>query len=175
MLLHLIKSQLNVEPVLNSNIYKSSCIEAPVSIIIKEPQTLKEFEAYYLLRYEVLRKPWNQPPGSEKDTNEDSSIHIMACDKNNQVLGVCRLQFNSPSEAQLRYMCVKENTQGLGIGKKLIAYSEEKAKKLGAKKIILQAREIAVEFYKKCGYSIVEKSFLMWDEIQHYLMTKLIG
>lgn len=98
----------------------------------------------------------------------------MACDKNNTVLGVCRLQLNSATEAQLRFMGVRENTQGLGIGKKLITYAEEKAKEQGAKKLILQAREIAVEFYKKCGYTIVEKSYLMWGEIQHYLMEKNI-
>lgn len=143
-------------------------------IIIREPQTPKEFEAYFLLRYEVLRKPWNQPPGSEKDKDEDSSIHIMALDEDKNVLGVCRLQFNSATEAQLRYMGVKENTQGSGIGKKMIAYAEEKAKEKGAETLILQAREIAVEFYKKCGYTIVEKSFLMWGEIQHYLMKKTL-
>ncbi len=98
----------------------------------------------------------------------------MACDQNNAVLGVCRLQLNSPSEAQLRFMGVKQDTQGLGIGKKIIFFAEQKAKQQGATKLILQAREIALEFYKKCGYSIVEKSFLMWDEIQHYLMEKKI-
>lgn len=96
----------------------------------------------------------------------------MACDQNNIVLGVCRLQFNTPAEAQLRFMGVKQDTQGLGIGKKLISFAEQKAKQKGAAKLILQAREIAVEFYKKCGYTIIEKSFLMWDEIQHYLMKK---
>ena len=124
------------------------------------------------MRYEVLRKPWDQPLGSEKDNNEESSIHIMACDENNNVVGVCRLQFNSSSEAQIRFMGVSENAQGFGIGKKLIEHAEQKAKQKGATKMILQAREIAVDFYKKCGYSIVEKSFLMWDEIQHYLMKK---
>lgn len=147
-------------------------MDTPFSITIKEPQTSKEFEAYYLLRFEVLRKPWNQPLGSEKDNNEDISTHIMACDQNNTILGVCRLQLNSATEAQLRFMGVKENTQGLGIGKKLITYAEQKAKQQGTSKVILQAREIAVEFYKKCGYSVVEKSFLMWNEIQHYLMEK---
>ena len=141
-------------------------------ISIKEPQTPKEFEAYYLLRYEVLRKPWNKPLGSEKDENEKTSIHIMAVDDNKTVLGVCRIQFNSDSETQLRFMAVKENTQGLGIGRKLIEYAETTAKKKGANSMILQAREIAVDFYKKCGYTIIEKSFLMWDEIQHYLMEK---
>jgi GNAT superfamily N-acetyltransferase len=60
----------------------------------------------------------------------------------------------------------------LGIGRKLIAYAEKKAKEKGAKKMILQARDIAVDFYKKCGYLVDKKTFLMWNEIQHYLMIK---
>ncbi len=144
------------------------------NIKIVEPHTPKEFEAYFLLRYELLRKPWNQAIGSEKDEYENSAFHAMACDEKNNVVGVCRLQLNSSTEAQLRYMAVKNNMQGLGIGKKLINYLEKKAQKKGATKMILQARENAIDFYKKCGYSIVEKSYLMWGEIQHYLMEKNI-
>ena len=96
----------------------------------------------------------------------------MALDEKEDIIGVCRLQMNSPSIAQLRFMAVKENKQGSGIGKKLISYAEEKARQKGATTLILQSREIALEFYKKCGYSIKEKSFLMWNEIQHYLMEK---
>ena len=142
------------------------------NIIIVEPQTQKEFEAYYLLRYETLRKPWGQPIGSEKDEQENESIHIMACDDDKNILGVCRLQFNSSDIAQLRYMAVKDGTQGLGIGKKIIEYAERIAKEKSAQKIILQSREIAIGFYEKCGFTIVEKSYLMWGEIQHYLMEK---
>jgi N-acetylglutamate synthase-like GNAT family acetyltransferase len=145
------------------------------SIQIIEPQTTQQFEAYYLLRYQVLRQPWNQPPGSEKDNDEATSDHAMACDANNNALGVCRLQMNSPAEAQLRYMGVKTNTRGLGIGKKLITYMEQKALQKGATKMILQSRESAVDFYKKCGYNVVEKSYLMWGQIQHYLMEKTLG
>jgi predicted GNAT family N-acyltransferase len=141
-------------------------------VIISEPQTIKQFEAYYLTRYQTLRQPWGQPPGSEKDDQEANCIHFMACDEKENVLGVCRLQFNSLEEAQLRYMGVQKSTQGSGIGKKLISHAETKAKQAGAKKMILQAREVAVEFYKKCGYAVVEKSYLMWNEIQHFLMEK---
>jgi N-acetylglutamate synthase-like GNAT family acetyltransferase len=142
------------------------------SITIQEPQTPKEFGAYFLLRYEILRKPWNQPNGSEQDEMEDVSIHAMAISEQNEIIGVCRLQLNSKEEAQLRYMAVKEEMQGKGIGKKLIAYLENKAKENGAKKIILQSRENAVPFYINCGYNLVEKSYLMWNQIQHYLMQK---
>ncbi|MEO6901903.1 MAG: GNAT family N-acetyltransferase [Bacteroidia bacterium] len=142
------------------------------TIIISQPQTKQDFDAYYMLRYEILRKPWNQPIGSEKDKMEADCIHLMACDENNTLLGVCRLQFNSETEAQLRYMAVRKGSQHTGVGKKLINYSEKLAMQKNADKLILQARDTAIEFYKKSGYSIVEKTYLMWNEIQHYLMEK---
>jgi len=144
----------------------------PKKIQIIEPQSPQEFEAYYLVRYNTLRKPWNQPVGSEKDAHEIESIHAMAVDEYNKVLGVCRLQYNSATEAQLRFMGVVDEAQGLGIGRLLIDYMELKAKNHGTKTMILQARENAVDFYKKCGYSVKEKTFKLWDLIQHYLMTK---
>jgi hypothetical protein len=49
---------------------------------------------------------------------------------------------------------------------------EEIARNKGASSMILQARENAVKFYESCGYRIVEKTFLMWGEIQHYLMSR---
>jgi len=145
------------------------------TIKIIKPQTIEEFEAYYLIRYNTLRKPWGQTMRSEKDEAEKTSIHLMAIDDNNQVLGVCRLQFNSTDEAQLRYMGVIETARNKGVGIKLIISAETIAQENNAKKIILQAREIALPFYIKCGYKIVEKSYLMWNEIQHYLMEKKLN
>ncbi|MBL7882694.1 MAG: GNAT family N-acetyltransferase [Bacteroidia bacterium] len=139
---------------------------------IIEPQTQQEFEAYYLVRYQTLRKPWNQPIGSEKDEFESSSIHAMALNDKDKIIGVCRLQKNTDFEFQIRFMGVIDEAQGLGVGKKLIDYMEKKATSLGAQKMILQARENAVPFYLKCGYSIKQKSFVLWNIIQHYLMEK---
>ena len=59
---------------------------------IISPKTEEEFEKYYELRWRILRKPWNQPLGSERDDDEDNSFHLMAIE-NNKTLGVARLQF----------------------------------------------------------------------------------
>jgi N-acetylglutamate synthase-like GNAT family acetyltransferase len=141
--------------------------------IVSEPRTAEDFEAYYALRYETLRKPWNQPTGSEKDSEEETSTHAFIKHEG-QVLAVCRLQMNTTTTAQLRFMAVAENQQGKGLGKLMMHYMEEKAREKGATEVILQARENAVRFYQSCGYSIVEKSHLLWGEIQHYLMRKEI-
>ena len=37
---------------------------------IIQPKSPEDFKKYYNLRYEVLRKPWNQPIGSERDRKE---------------------------------------------------------------------------------------------------------
>ncbi len=142
------------------------------TISITEPQTLQEFEAYYLLRYEILRKPWNQSQGSEKDDMENECFHAMLCDENKVVKGVGRIQFNTSEEAQLRYMAIADDSQKKGFGKKLVEYLENKAKEKGAKTIILQSRSEAVDFYNKCGYMKIKETFLLFNEIQHYLMSK---
>jgi hypothetical protein len=38
----------------------------------------------------------------------------------------------------------------------------------------VHAREIAIPFYESLGYQLVEKSHLLFDEIQHFLMIKKI-
>jgi len=69
-------------------------------------------------------------------------------------------------------MAVRDDQQGKGVGKKLMARVEEKAKQEKLEKIVLQSRENAVEFYKAIGYTITEKTFRLWDVIQHYKMEK---
>ena len=139
-----------------------------------EPVSPQDFEKYYQLRWEVLRKPWNQAKGTEKDEAEGTSIHLMAIDETNECVGVSRLQFNSTEEAQIRFMGVRNDQQGKGVGKKLMTYLEAKAKENSRKKIVLQARENAVPFYLSIGYTQTEKTFLLWDLIQHYKMEKEI-
>jgi len=40
--------------------------------------------------------------------------------------------------------------------------------------IMLDAREPAIGFYQKLGYNVEKKSYVLFDEIQHFRMTKQI-
>jgi ribosomal protein S18 acetylase RimI-like enzyme len=137
----------------------------------REPKTKKEYERYYDLRWRILREPWNQPRGSEKDELEGQSIHLMACEKGKPV-GVGRVHFNSSKEAQIRYMAVEEGLQGKGVGTIILRELEKSAKRKAADHIILNARESAVGFYKKHGYRIVGKAHTLFRVIPHYKMRK---
>ena len=140
---------------------------------IIEPESSEEFRKYYNLRYEILRKPWGQPIGSERDEGETTSIHRMIIDeKTGEVLAVGRLQFNSIDEAQIRYMAVLSDIQGQGFGSQIISALEDVARENGNKWMILSARENALQFYKNNGYNIMKKTHLLFGEIQHWLMGK---
>jgi ribosomal protein S18 acetylase RimI-like enzyme len=141
-------------------------------LIITEPATEKDFELYYDLRWRILRKPWNQPKESEKDNLEDKAIHVMVCNEDRIPIGIGRAHFNSDEEAQIRYMAVEEEWQGEGIGGMILKWLEEKIKEKGAKYIVLNARDIAIDFYEKHGYEIVKEARTLFDVIPHYKMRK---
>ncbi len=141
---------------------------------VKEAKTKQEVEAIIDLRYKILRQPWDQPRGTGTDNLEDTSINAFIADENGVVLACGRLQENENKVGQIRFMAVDGSQQGKGLGKKIVEFLEIKGKQMGLKKIELQARENAVEFYKSNGYTIKEKSFLLWGIIQHYLMEKTL-
>lgn len=138
---------------------------------IKSPQTDADWNAYYALRFSVLREPWNQPVGSEVLADEDQAIHAIAVE-NGEVLGVARMHESAEKQGQVRCVATATKAQGKGIGKAIMAYLEEKAKQKGWGEIVLEARENAVPFYEAIGYTIVAESYLLFGEIQHYRMQK---
>ncbi|MFI5219998.1 MAG: GNAT family N-acetyltransferase [Bacteroidia bacterium] len=141
---------------------------------VNEPMTREDFEKYYRLRWQVLRKPWEQPKGSERDELDATSTHAFLKNKLGEVIAIGRLHFNSETEGQIRFMAVSEKYRGNNYGVGILKYLEEKAKANGAEKIILEARSTAVSFYKRNGYELLKKSFVLFDAIQHYRMQKLL-
>ncbi len=142
-----------------------------MGVIIKQPETDDDFRQYFNLRWRILRAPWGEPEGSEIDGIEDQCFHIMAVD-GNHVVGVGRLQFNSVGEAQIRYMAVSEEYEGIGIGRQIVSTLEQEAIDQHVEKIVLDAREPAVGFYRKLDYRVEKKSYVLFNEIQHYRMMK---
>lgn len=142
-----------------------------MEIEIRSPKTDAEWHAYYDLRYRVLRKPLNQPLGSEKNEGDSSGEHF-ALYENGILKAIARLDVSEAQIAQVRFVAVETSIQGKGFGKRIMKAVEEKAKKDGNEKIILHARDYAVKFYENLNYSLIDKSYKLFDVLQHYLMEK---
>jgi len=139
---------------------------------VRAPKTANEFAQYYQLRWQILRKPWQQTLGSEQDEQDSCAIHRMILNETEQVLAVGRLEKISVKQGRIRYMAVDESAQGQGLGQKIIHELEIQATQLGMTEICLNARENALDFYQKQGYENQGYSHTLFEQVKHYRMTK---
>ena len=140
--------------------------------IVKIADNEEELKSIINLRYKILREPWRQTAETASDDLEATSVNAFITNDLGETIACGRLQENASKVGQIRFMAVVLSYQGKGLGKMIVSFLEEKASGLALLKIELQARENAVKFYKNCGYVVEEKSFLLWGQIQHFLMSK---
>lgn len=143
-------------------------------MIVRPPQTKEEFERYRDLRWKVLRAPFNQPRITEEDDEGTEDFPIMVCEVDGIPIGVGRAHFISEDEAQIRSISVEPEWEGKGIGSIVLRELEKIVFEKGTRRIIIHARNNAIEFYKKNGYESVGPSYTLFGNIEHTLMEKFI-
>ncbi|MDX1678214.1 bifunctional GNAT family N-acetyltransferase/thioesterase [Arsukibacterium sp.] len=140
---------------------------------LTQPLTPEHWQAYYHLRWQVLRAPWDQPPGSEQDEFEPQAYHLMLTDGQGKLLAVGRLHQLDLNRGQIRYMAVAEQARGKGAGRMILQGLEQQAVILGLQQLQLNAREQAVDFYRQLGYQQEGQAAALFG-IPHLKMTKSI-
>ena len=138
---------------------------------ITTPKTTSDFNQYFLLRWELLRKPWDQKKGSERDDLENVSEHRMVV-IDGDIVAVARLHYLNETVAQIRYMAVRKEFEHRGIGKALYTALEDEVRNNKTRKIILHAREPVIGFYEKLGFTVIKKSHVLFNQVQHFEMHK---
>ena len=142
--------------------------------ILRSPKTVSDFQKYYDLRWEILRKPWNQPKGSERDPSDNKSYHILT-EIDGDIVGIGCVQLFEDGVGRIRFMAVADGYQKQGIGQAIVYKLENYAAQQRWTKIRLWARESAITFYKNIGYEIVGDGYTIFDVIHHKVMEKKIG
>ncbi|MEN3322987.1 GNAT family N-acetyltransferase [Mariniflexile soesokkakense] len=133
----------------------------------------------YIVRHPVLRtgKPIETCTFDGDDLNTTFHLGIYIEDK---LVGVCSF-FKSKHQLlteefqyQLRGMAVLDEYQGFGLGKFILTHGENLLKQKNTQVIWCNARENAVEFYKKTSYKIIGNPFNIEDIGLHYIMHKTL-
>jgi thioesterase domain-containing protein len=141
---------------------------------IVNPTTPEQLAEYYNLRWQVLRKPFKRPRGSEHDEYDQVSEHCMLIDEKSKPIGVGRLHFNSPEEAQIRFMAVLPDLQGEGHGVRIIQHLELRARDQGATRVIINSRDTTLGFYLRCGYELKEEADTVQNPGAEHQLVKYI-
>jgi thioesterase domain-containing protein len=135
------------------------------------PNTAEQWQQYYQLRFDVLRAPWQQPAGSERDELEAQAFHLMLLNEQGQVAAVGRLHQLDAGTAQVRYMAVSEAFRGKGAGSRILAGLEAQAAAWGCTDVRLNARDSALSFYQRHGYRTLTEAPMQFG-IRHLVMQK---
>ena len=141
---------------------------------VHTPATEQELEAYYQLRWQLLRAPLQHPRGSEKDIYDAHSEHRMILDANGSPIACGRIYTAGASESQIHYMAVIPEYRKQGLGSLLISALEDEAHRAGSERIVMNARIEAVPFYEKCGFSLVGSGQVS-EGIRHRQMIKEVN
>ena len=135
-------------------------------IVYGSEEYMRELE----LRDEVLRKPIGLSIFDDHLEKETKDYHIGAF-RNEVLVGILILTDINNDQIKVRQVAVDELFRGKHIGTKLTIYADDLAKRLDYKRIILNARKTAVEFYEKLGYLKEGDEFLEVG-IPHFRMHR---
>ena len=141
--------------------------------------TIKHISATeaYTVRHPVLRK--GKPIDScVFDGDNLSSTFHLGVFIDNKLIGVCSFfKYNhqlltEEFQYQLRGMAVLNTYQNKGLGNVILNYGETLLKEKNMNVIWCNAREKALNFYKKMGYESIGEPFNIKDIGLHYVMWK---
>ncbi|NNE29689.1 MAG: GNAT family N-acetyltransferase [Saprospiraceae bacterium] len=118
-----------------------------------------QYDESVRLRDKLLRKPLGMEFETEELAKEYQCIHLGAFDDRGKMVGCLVLEPKEEGVYKMRQVAVEEPSQGKGIGKSLVLASEVVVKSLGAKNLILHARDTAIPFYEKLDYKKVGEEF----------------
>jgi GNAT superfamily N-acetyltransferase len=118
-----------------------------------------EYEAGFLLRERVLRTPLGieMPPNMRA---EEVNLRHLGAFEGERLVGYLVLHDQGNGVVRMRQVAVDFDRQRRGIGKALVARSEELARNSGYTTMILHARETAIAFYEALGYEIFDEPFV---------------
>lgn len=139
---------------------------------------IKSFETYSV-RNEVLRKGKPIETCYFDGDDAETTMHF-GLEHYTGIIGVVSVYqiknklFDDEIQFQLRGMAILETYQQKGYGALLIERAEKYCFEKKASIIWFNAREKAVPFYKKNGYTIIGDSFEIENVGTHFVMFKII-
>ena len=110
------------------------------------------------LRNKYLKLSAEKPCIQRLPKDEKNDLHIVA-EIDSVVIGTLMLSKKNSSTVQVKQVAIDESFQGNGLGKELLFFAEELARKLGFSTVYLTGRSQAWGFYEKFGYRSLGQSY----------------
>ena len=131
-----------------------------------------EYEKSLELRDLVLRKPLGMSIYNDNLESDAKDILVGAFLKN-ELVGTLILSKINSEVLKMRQVAVDQTLKEIGIGRRLVLFSEQLAISLKTHNIELNARKPVIPFYQKLGYEMIGTEFIEVG-IPHFKMIKTL-
>lgn len=122
------------------------------------------------LRNEVFRKPWGLDIRNE-DLSSDATYEMFGAYKDNKLIATIFLTEDNKETARIKSVAIFDEYRGKGLGRYLMDYVEDIARKRGYEKVALMGRVSVEVFYHKLGYETIGEAY-DYHTIPHVDMIK---
>ena len=122
------------------------------------------------LRFAVLRKPLHLVFTAEQLAEEEKYIHIGYFEEE-KLIACLMLVPEKSGRIKMKQVAVDPAFQGKGYGSQIVQFAEQYAKEKKYTLMYCHARDTAVSFYSKLGYTITGEPFTEVT-IPHRIMEK---
>jgi GNAT superfamily N-acetyltransferase len=147
-----------------------------------EPEGEEQWEIYYRLRYERLRKPLGLPLSSvTEDPLEPSSIHRLIKVGEQIVAATCwivgmrREGTRHTPYVRWRQLGVDPAFEGRGVGRVCMREVERYARSIGAAELVGNPRIEHVPWFRRSGWVEVGEGVKLYDQVESLSMVKPLG
>lgn len=133
-----------------------------------------EYQEMLALRTRILREPLGLIFTDEDIKMDRDDIFLgLVLSETQKMVACCILTRIDDKVVKMRQMAVDTDVQKSGLGTSMLSFAEYVAEREGFEKIVLHARKVAVDFYRKYDYKIIGDEFTEVG-IPHFEMEKQI-
>lgn len=132
--------------------------------------TAEHMAASEALREKVLRAPW----GMELEADEHPPAENLVGLIENRVVATGRLFIDVDCRAQIRSMATEPHYRGHGVGQRMLAALEQRARGRGCSKMWAHARTHALPFYTQAGFVDIGDGPTLGGQITHRVVERPI-
>lgn len=140
-------------------------------------ENCRQFDVCKSIRSDVFITEQNCEPDSEFDDHDKINMptrHILCMNDDGVAVGTSRMRPVTDDMWKLERICVLKEHRGFGYGRDLMQKLIEIGKSVNAKTLKMHAQTHAIEFYKSCGFEVIDDNIFYEENIPHVTMSMVL-
>lgn len=128
----------------------------------------------YFVRIQGMNRQHHIPLRDEFDEHDGNGTKYIVILDDGYPIATCRFYEISPDSVSLGRVVVLPEYRGKNIGRMAVEQAEIWIRECGYKKIEIDSRTVAVKFYEKLGFSIVDDKIISGGTFDCIKMKKVL-